>query len=282
MIWFANEEKVKSLISDLPKYSVIVADEAIKLLFKQNWQSKLSKFMNLLFTVSRDENKIVFLLMPRFVDFNEYFRNHRIFLWIHVVERGVAVVFKKEWSPFAVDPWNVSYNSKLITELPKRKETMNLNDKIKILARCKGFLCWFRYPDLDKETKKYYRKLKNRNKYITEHEEEMTNVKKDKMMLYIRIARLVNKLALQEEKKPTQICQDVADISPETYRKYEKMRHDFENKEAVIVDKNNQKYWEELKAKRIAEREKEEDGLDDDMEKVEDDNKKIEDTPKKD
>lgn len=255
MIWTANEEKVKSLISELPKYSCIVADEAIKLLHKQNWQTKLQKFLNMLFTVARDENKIVFLLMPRFTDFNEYFRNHRIFLWIHVVERGIAVVFKKEWSPFATDPWNVGYNSKILMDLPKRKEAMDLNQKLKVLSRCKGFLCWFRYDDLDKDTKKLYKKLKNRNKYEMQYEEKSEDLKKEKINSAIRIVRLIDAYAEKMNQKPNNICKDIANISPSTYKKYKEISEKYDKDGAIIVDRENKEYWDELKEKEILQKE---------------------------
>lgn len=262
MIWSANEEQVKKLIRDLPKYSVIIGDEAIKLLHKQNWQSKLQKFLNMLFTVARDENKVVFLLMPRFIDFNEYFRNHRIFLWIHIVERGVGVLFKKEWSPFASEPWNVAYNDKLISSIPTRKTQMDLNQKIKILSRCKGFLGWFRFPDLDKETKKEYKHLKARNKYVIQQEEKGEDMKKDKIHSAVRIARLINKYCETTGAKPTQVCKDVADISPSIYRKYEQIREEHDKAKNEIVDKENQDYWNELKEKKVAEELSKDDAFD--------------------
>lgn len=51
-----NEEMQEKVVG-LPRFSTIVADEAIKILYKLNWQSKSQRFLNELYALCRRENK---------------------------------------------------------------------------------------------------------------------------------------------------------------------------------------------------------------------------------
>ena len=104
-IFSPNKNRVQEQITKSERYSIINADEAIKILYKQNWATPIQKFLNMFYALCRQENKISVLCMPRFLDFNEFFRNHRIKFWIHVVDRGVAVIFERDWFPTSSDPW---------------------------------------------------------------------------------------------------------------------------------------------------------------------------------
>lgn len=116
VIYSPNKEEVKKRIIGLPKYMPVSADEAIKILYKLNWGTEIQKYLNMLYAICRKENKITILCMPRFIDFNEFFRNHRIKFWIHILERGRAVMFSKDWSPFSKDPWWLDENQKIIKD----------------------------------------------------------------------------------------------------------------------------------------------------------------------
>ena len=158
-IFSPNKERVKQQITESARYSVINADEAIKILYKQNWASPLQKFLNMFYALCRQENKISLLCMPRFLDFNEFFRNHRIKFWVHVIDRGVAVVFEKDWFPFTDDPWFLKEAQKYKYALYHRKHTgdFNTEQKVQSLSKLKNFLGVIRFNDLPNTLKKVYR-----------------------------------------------------------------------------------------------------------------------------
>lgn len=180
LLYSPSKDEIKRKVED-KTVKFIGLDEAIKSLYKLNWYSKAQIFLNQLWALCRKENKIAVFCMPRFTDFQEYFRNHRILIWIHIVEvdqetgTGYAVVFKKEWSQFSRDPWLIDINQKKLTFLRgKRKLTdQSIDDKLKLLAKLDNFVTVLRFPKLPPEVEAEYLEHKNAVLYEDDTEEEM-------------------------------------------------------------------------------------------------------------
>lgn len=166
-LYSPTEKEAKDKILNLPKYSVIVADEAIKILYKLRWATTLQIFLNTLYALARKENKITILCMPRFRDFNEFFRNHKIRIWIEILERGTAVVFAKDWSPFAKDPWWIDDNQKFIDRARKHRKYIEYSvaEKIEILSKSKNFVGILKWDKLPNSIWNEYEKLRDKVKY---------------------------------------------------------------------------------------------------------------------
>src|SRR3972149_1934724 len=107
-------------IRNLPRFSTINADEAIKILYKQQWW--LQVFINKFYRLCRQDNKISIMCMPRFQEFNEGFRNHRILFWVHLLDRGVGVIWEKDWSPYVKDPWHFDDNQKMLDKMVAKRK----------------------------------------------------------------------------------------------------------------------------------------------------------------
>lgn len=151
MIYSNEMEELSKSVRELPKYSVIIPDEAIKFLYKLNWGTAGQKYINTLYALARKENKITILPIPRFTDVNEFFRNHRIKIWIHIVKEGHAVMFQKDWSPFSFrDPWRIQDNEKLIERMRRGRKfaVFSLREKMRIFKACRNYVCSFRFPQL--------------------------------------------------------------------------------------------------------------------------------------
>ena len=168
------------MIVKLPKYSIVDVDEAIKILYKLQWYSDISIFLNIIYALCRRENKISTLDMPRFKDFNEYFRNWRIKLWIHVIERGVAIIFIKHWSPFIDDPWLMKLNQKNIDIQMKNKKTLAvpLNEQLRILRKSPNYLMEVAFPALTKEEEQEFETLRKESGV---YEDEYTTTRWEKV-----------------------------------------------------------------------------------------------------
>jgi hypothetical protein len=166
-IFSPNKERVQEQITKSERYSIINADEAIKILYKQNWATPIQKFLNMFYALCRQENKISVLCMPRFLDFNEFFRNHRIKFWIHVVDRGVACIFEKDWFPSSSDPWMLKEAQKYNQLIYNRKKTgdFNTEQKIQTLAKLKNFIGVIKFDDLPNNVKKVYKEGKSQFAY---------------------------------------------------------------------------------------------------------------------
>jgi len=163
-----SAEEMKEKITGLPKFSCIICDEAIRILYKLRWYTKIQVYLSQLFAVCRQENKVVILCLPRFKDFNEYFRNHRIKAWLHVMSRGTAVQFSKDWSPFSSDPWGLDDNQKLIEKYSGSRKAfadIDLDKKISLLAKLRNYVSLITFEDLDPITKSQYLNMKARTSY---------------------------------------------------------------------------------------------------------------------
>lgn len=151
MIYTDERNELYEKLISMPKGSPIIPDEAIKMLYKHNWASAGQKYINMLYSLARRENKITILPIPRFTDINEFFRNHRVRVWIHIIKEGHAIMFSKDWSPFSFkDPWFIYENEKLIEKLRRRKKlaSFDFSEKVRILRQCRNFVIYFKFPKL--------------------------------------------------------------------------------------------------------------------------------------
>lgn len=160
-------ESMKHMVANLPKYSVIDADEAIRILYKMKWGEKITIFLNQLYAICRQENLATILPMPRIQDFVEFWRNHKIKFWVFIVERGVAVIFFKDWNPFAPDPWYIKENFQTVKKYRSAKKTIyySTEEKLNALRRCTNFVGILRFDDLQDEDKIEYNEMKRKFSY---------------------------------------------------------------------------------------------------------------------
>lgn len=181
MLYSPTKEEVKLKVED-KSIRVIIADEAIKILYKLNWRNRANIFLNMLWALCRKENKITILCMPRFGDFQEYFRHHRIMIWIQIIEvdqetnTGYAVVFRRDWSPFAIkDPWWIDDNQRKLRQMRGRKKFVDfgLEKKLQMLSRSDNYVTLIKFPKLPLPIEEEYLKHKNAVKYEDENEEDM-------------------------------------------------------------------------------------------------------------
>lgn len=218
LMYSPSEEETRQKIEELPKYSFIGGDEAIKILYKLRWSSKIQIYLNMLFGVARQENKIVALLMPRFSDFNEMFRGHRIKNWIHVIDRGTAVVFKGDWSPFTKDPWWFNENQKIIKEVGRGRKTLlaDIEYKKKLLSKTRNFVEFLHFTDLPENIKNVYLENKAKQKYkgIDDFMEEKSGGK----MWKDRFKSVIGNLYYNEKCNHNDMWKKIGMLKPSYYR----------------------------------------------------------------
>lgn len=149
----------------LPKYSAIGLDEAISIVYKLDWYQPESKFINKLFIKARKENLAYVFAMPRFTDFNEIFRNHKIRIWVHLLDRGLGVAFKKDDGASVRDPWFLKESEKIWVKNVKSVVHTSIERKMEVYKKFRNFLCFVEFPDLDDVLKPQYIKLRDQFKY---------------------------------------------------------------------------------------------------------------------
>lgn len=108
--------------------------------------------------------KATIFLMPRFQDLNPYFRNFRVRYWVNIIDRGVAIVYKKDEDKDAKDPWhldeNYSYKYKKWWLMRKRISERSISDVIRVEEKLPNYWFWFEFPQLPKEMEDRFSALK--------------------------------------------------------------------------------------------------------------------------
>jgi hypothetical protein len=134
-------------------------------MYKLKWSSAEQINLNMVFGLCRKENKAVGLCMPRFFDFSEYYRHHRIKLWCHIFTRGFAVVFVKDSNPFALDTWHVDVNYKVLRTVmdASKLNYIPIEKCVRFFNKLINFYLIIRFPDFTPEEKELYEKLYREN-----------------------------------------------------------------------------------------------------------------------
>lgn len=161
--YLPTHKEVEDKFFSLQSKQVFLVDEAIKVLYKLKWADKLQIRINEMYATERWQNKITILCIPRFTDLNEMFRNHRVKIWIHVIERGHAVAFiKDDTNIFFSDPWHLKENAGKILKYTKNKKSVILatEEKITMFKRSINYWFDFSFPTLSEEDEQTYRQIK--------------------------------------------------------------------------------------------------------------------------
>lgn len=155
-------ERLKDIIYGFPKYSATVVDELIRIGYRRNWASVGNKLLIELYNLCRYQNQASFLCIPNFNDIDKDLQDN-VTLWVHVVDRGTAVVFRSDQNPFVADKWHLRENEKLIQGEYRglSMHKWSLNDKLNVFEhKIPNFYTWFGFPDFSLEEKELYKKLK--------------------------------------------------------------------------------------------------------------------------
>ena len=159
--YLPTSKEVADKFHALPKKSAFLIDEAIKILYKLKWQDRLQLLINEMYATERWQNKLTLLCIPRFTDLNEQFRHHRVMVWIHIIERGIGLIFVKDRFAFtSVDPWYLATIEKMIKDKRKWKRNIDINDLVILLNRLETFNGYILFTKMDKETDEEYRRIK--------------------------------------------------------------------------------------------------------------------------
>lgn len=149
---------IKKKCDTLPKYSCVVMDEILELLYKRKAQTAdLIDFNVWLGQDQRKTNQILLGCIPDFFDLDKYARGGKVSTMVEVLERGVGVIFQADSFP-KTDPWHEDEFDKILKNR-RRGQRENLIDKINLLEKhwCfRGPIFWTDFPP---EAKNEYLKL---------------------------------------------------------------------------------------------------------------------------
>ncbi len=242
VLFSPSVKEIRDKIYNLPSYTPIIADEAIKIMYKLNWGSKIQKYLNKIYAVCRSQNKISIFNMPRFTDFSEYFRNHRLRLWVHIVDpinneksEGHAVVMARSWNPVTIDAWGLKRFEKRLEDERKRGKKdvyYSLDDKIGAFEELPGYIDVMKFKWIRQDIWDVYEQLKAKTNVDDEEVEE------DKANIQIEQWKRRTILAIQIFKQQGYTNSDIAMVF---------------NTHTVSVSSWLKKFKEEQEIKRINE-----------------------------
>ena len=195
-----NDKELNNALDTLQKESVIQVDEAISMLYKRDWNSSINKTLIKRFAKIRKNRFTIFFLIPSFNDIDYQLRNHRVFMWIHVVARGLAAVFIKSENPFSNDPWNLSSNEREVEKKYKPKD--GIQNLISALEGLENFIGWIQFDKL--ETKMWHEYVEyadyKKQEYEEQGEDEMSKTEKKRLIQMATAAKnLVERGYTQKE-----------------------------------------------------------------------------------
>lgn len=207
----------------LPMYSFLHIDEASRSIHKHKWYEKTQQKLSTLYDTEREGHYLCsVLIMPRFQNFTENFRNFFIKYWINVICRGIAIVYKRDEDKDTKDPWNVDFNMKLKQKYWKGKRIFerSVSDIIRMEQKTKNYWFYFKIPEIPKEIWEVYQKLKSESR-ITMRESE-TNLEtasyKDRVNM-AKMDRWKKIVELRNENKTYEQIAVTLNVSSQTIRK---------------------------------------------------------------
>lgn len=154
-----------TVLRDMPRYTAILLDEAINVSYNRTWASAKQIKLNKTMHIWRNQNKAAVFCMPYFTDFDSYLRKQRIFINFHIIQRGLAICFIRDSSPFVnLDPWSLEENNLVLQRESKGLpfEMLGTRKKISIMKKCKGFYSYFFFDKLSDAQNKLYLELKEK------------------------------------------------------------------------------------------------------------------------
>lgn len=107
---FYSRTKFVQAIDEFPDGSALIADEAINMLFKREWNKKDQMNITKLFDRCRYKKHLLILCIPNMFGLDRHIRDTRTTLWINIYRKDKTRSFARIWirenNEALEDPWN--------------------------------------------------------------------------------------------------------------------------------------------------------------------------------
>lgn len=160
----------------LPMYSFLHIDEASRSLHKHKWFEKTQQKLSELYDTERENHYLCSaLIMPRFNNFTENFRNFFIKYWINIPIRGIAIFYRRDEDKDTKDPWNVmdSIKAKAKNWRGKRVFERSIPDIIRMEQKTKNYWFYCQIPEIPPDIWMVYKYLKKLSRIKSKNNEDM-------------------------------------------------------------------------------------------------------------
>lgn len=107
--------EVQEKINNLPPFSPLLCDEAVRFALGEDWQKQESKELKKIFTQIRTKHLIIFFCIPNFFWLDKKYREDMSAFWVHTFSRGYALIFTPDLRIGVEDKWHRKEFEKKIT-----------------------------------------------------------------------------------------------------------------------------------------------------------------------
>lgn len=156
-----SRDEFKEKINKL-RPSALIVDENMNVLYKRDWGTKSQKEIIKLLDICRFKRHMILMIQPTLVAVDTHVRDTRVRLWIYVIKRGLAAVFRPLRQLSYDDPWRLKENDEVIKKWVKKLG--EVEGRIEGCHRCENFLAFVRWDDIDKEEYIAYEDVKDKKK----------------------------------------------------------------------------------------------------------------------
>jgi len=161
VVFDPNPKVTKDKITNLPPGAAVCLDEGMRLANARRAMSSWNVFLGEYFSINRKDFKVIFICVPCIQQIDTSIRNQRATFWIHVIKRGVAIIFRRSLVPADGDPWGIGDKGNMIKKLlraeyPNRRMIeLSTDEMIKALSKHDNFSFVMKFnpmpPDLEAE-----------------------------------------------------------------------------------------------------------------------------------
>lgn len=165
--YIPTSSQIEETYMGLRMFSYLHIDEASRGLHKHKWHDKVQQKLNELYDTEREGHFLcTALLMPRFQNFTENFRNFMIKYWVHIPCKGLAIFYKRDEDKDAKDPWHIDENYKMKQKKYRGKRVFerSLPEQVRAeqVTDCYWFYC--KIPAIPKEVWQIYQEAKKNSR----------------------------------------------------------------------------------------------------------------------
>lgn len=133
----------------LPKYSVVLGDEAINIFFKRESMSRdRVKAIKIMDTI-RKRNLCLILCIPQFWSLDTHIQQGKVRFWGYIDKRKSCHMFRPIRHPFSEDVWNKRINKKLVWDW----------EQLDYIGKIKNYMGTFEFDKLSPEDEAAYNKV---------------------------------------------------------------------------------------------------------------------------
>jgi len=162
VLYIPKAEDVIPKFNSLNPGQCLLLDETTRAIHRHQWFNPLLQELTRHYDTERYKRIATLFCIPRFFNMSENFRNNRIILWLHVLDRGVASLNMRDDQKYENDPWRQKENIKVYQQQSGGTNILNMDVSRKIRAESKGrnFVGIIYFDDLEPDIKERYERLK--------------------------------------------------------------------------------------------------------------------------